>query len=241
MCFHNSLSKTAQEVKNRFKAKYDETGDLFEPVYHATAFAFPKWPVITTEKPETLELFNWGLIPHWASDMEDAKKSRQNCLNAKSETVFEKPSFRFSINKKRCIVPSTGFFEWREVDKKKYPYFIKLKDEDIFAMAGIFQHWVDKSTGELFNTFSILTTEANPLMATIHNSKKRMPVIIPKDREAEWLTMEMTQENIKSFFTPYPQEKMMAHTISKLITSKLDNPNVPEVTEEFDYAEVDPL
>ena len=128
MCFHNSLSKTAQEVKNRFKAKYDETGVLFEPVFHATAFTFPKWPVITTDKPETLQLFNWGLIPHWAKDIEDAKKARQNTLNAQSETVFEKPSFRFSIDKKRCIVPSTGFFEWRDIVKKKYPYFIKLKE-----------------------------------------------------------------------------------------------------------------
>src|SRR6186713_854922 len=108
MCFHNSLSKKAQEVANRFNAQVELD---FDPVYHATGFTYPAWPVITAEDPDKIKLYRWGLIPHWAKDFETAKQIRAQTLNAKSETVFEKPSFKFSIHQKRCMVLSTGFYE----------------------------------------------------------------------------------------------------------------------------------
>ena len=157
MCFHNSLSESAQKIESRFNAKF-ESGIDFQSIYHASGFSFPKWAVITAEKPNTIQLYQWGLIPYWIKSLEDAIKFRANTLNAKSETVFEKPSFKFSINKKRCLVMSTGFYEWQEINKKKYPYFIKLKNENLFAMAGIYQNWSDRTNGELYNNFSILLT-----------------------------------------------------------------------------------
>jgi len=237
MCFNNSLSDSAQKIESRFNAKFEKGVD-FQPIYHASGFSFPKWPVITTEKPNTIQMYQWGLIPHWIKSLEDATRFRANTLNAKSETVLEKPSFRFSIKNKRCLVMSTGFYEWQDINKKKYPYFIKLKNENLFAMAGIYQNWTDSETGELFNTFSILTTYANPLLERIHNMKKRMPVIVSADKENEWINTELSSEKIKSFFTPLHEQQMTAYTISKLITSRSKNSNVPEVQNEYIYEEL---
>jgi len=237
MCFSNSLSKKSQEIENRFSAKF-ENGVDFKPIYHASGFAFPLWPVITTENPTKIQIYQWGLIPHWIKGLEDALKFRTNTLNARTESVFEKPSFKYSIGKKRCLVLSTGFYEWHDSDNKKYPYFIKLKDDDLFAIAGIFVNWLDKSTGELINSFTILTTSANPLLEKIHNLRKRMPVIVQSNKEKEWLQPNLTDEKIKSFFTPYNEQKMTAHTISKLITSRKFNSNVPEVQNEYIYPEL---
>ena len=236
MCFHNSMSKKAQEVANRFNAQI-EIG--FEPVFHASGFSFPKWPVITAEEPDKINLYRWGLIPHWVKDEEQAKKIKAQTLNARSETVFEKPSFRLSIHKRRCFVLSTGFYEWQDFNKKKYPYFIHLKDSEIFALAGIYSSWVNKLTGEIFNTFSILTTAANSLMAKIHNSKKRMPVILPPEIERDWLMTDLSDEQIKNFFPAIDELKMEAHTISRLITSRKENSDVPEVQLEFIYPELE--
>ena len=175
MCFHNSLSKKAQEIANRFNAKAEID---FEPIYYASAFTFPAWPVISEEEPDTINMFRWGLIPHWVKDETQSKELRKMTLNAKSETVFEKPAFKFSIHKKRCLVLSTGFYEWRAYQKKKYPYFIRMKKIELFAMAGIYSVWNNKSTGESVSSFSILTTQSNPLLSKIHNVKERMPVLL---------------------------------------------------------------
>ncbi len=236
MCFHNSMSKKAQEAANRFNAQIEIS---FEPIYHASGFTFPEWPVITSENPDKIKLFRWGLIPFWVKDIEQADKIRAQTLNARSETVFEKPSFRLSIHKKRCLVISTGFFEWHDFNKKKYPYFIHLKEIEIFALAGIYSQWVNKLTGEILNTFSILTTSANPLMAKIHNSKERMPLILSPETEHEWLNSDLSDKQIKSFFPAIDDTKMEAYTISKLITSRKENSNVPEVQKEFEYQELD--
>ncbi len=238
MCFHNSMSKKAQEVANRFNAQI-EIG--FEPVFHASGFSFPEWPVITSEEPEKIKLYKWGLIPHWVKGIEQAEIIRGQTLNARSETVFEKPSFRTSIHKRRCMVLSTGFFEWRDFNKKKYPYFIRLRKTEIFAFAGIYSQWVNKTTGEIANTFSIITTHANPLMAKIHNSKERMPVILPEEIERDWLDNDLTDEQIKKFFPAIDERKMEAHTISKLITSRKENSNVAEVQERYVYPELEAI
>jgi hypothetical protein len=162
-------------------------------------------------------------------------------LNARSETVFEKPSFRSSIKQHRCLVPADGFFEWMEVNKKKYPHYIFMKEKKVFCFAGIYAHWTDKETGELFQTFSILTTTANPMMMRIHNLKHRMPVIVDPSQYQNWLQKDMTTEKINSFFHPYPETRMDNYTISKRITSRSENSNVPELLQPFVYQELNAL
>jgi putative SOS response-associated peptidase YedK len=237
MCFHNSMTAKAQALEQRYQAALEEEAKELEAIYHGNGFSFRQWPVITSQSPDKIQLFNWGLIPLWTKTTEDAKKNRINTLNARSETVFEKPSFR-SISAKRCLIPSTGFYEWREYNKVKYPYFITLKDEPIFSMAGLYENWQDKATGEVFNTFSIITCPANPIMAKIHNSKERMPVILTKENEILWLRDELKAGEIKDLMQPLDENLMTAHTISKRITSRLEKTDVPEVMEEFVYAEL---
>jgi putative SOS response-associated peptidase YedK len=166
---------------------------------------------------------------------------RTNTLNAKSETIFEKPSFRASIGNKRCLLFAKGFYEWRDYEKKKYPYYIHLKNQPVFTFGGIYESWVNKNTGEIINTTSIITTEANPLMAEIHNSKMRMPLILTGENMHKWIDPSISKEETVALMKPYDESLMAAHTISKLITSRTENPNQPNVKEEFAYAELPQL
>ena len=238
MCFHNSASVKAQQLKQRYKADWYREDEEIEPLFHSNGFTFPKWSVLTTHSPNKFQSYSWGLIPNWCKDKGTAFKMRLNTLNARSETIYEKPSFRGSIKSKRCLIPSTGFFEWQEYKGNKYPYFIRLKDEPIFSMAGIFETWIDKQTAEVFNTFSIVTCNANPLMAKIHNSKERMPVILTRENEMQWIREELTESEVKDLMQPLDENLMQAHTISKLITSRSENTNVPEVQNPVIYNEL---
>lgn len=235
MCFHYALTKEKAEIEIQLGVNWD---DEWQPVFHAAGFSFLQMPVITQKQPGRVQLFNWGLIPHWVKTRADAGKLKTQTLNARSETVFEKPSFRSCIPNSRCLVIADGFFEWMDYQKKKYPHFIQMKDRQLFCFAGIYTSWVDKATGELINSFSILTTGANPMMERIHNLKKRMPVIVPPSLYKKWLQPDLTKEEIQSFFHPYPEENMQEHSISKRITSRTDNPNVPETLEPFTYPEL---
>lgn len=234
MCYHYSLTKKMQEVMKMIQAEWENP---FEPVYHAIGFEFAPMPVITTAAPQKVQAYQWGLIPHWCQTLEDAKKMRTQTLNAKGETIFEKPAFR-NYTKNRCIVLADGFFEWMDHKGKKYPHYIQLKDADLFGFAGLYTHWTDKQTGELFRTFAIITTEANGLMARIHNVKKRMPVILQQHHWKEWLDPTLDKEQILSLLTPCDDAVMTAHTISKLITTRGADTNVPELLQPFQYPEL---
>jgi putative SOS response-associated peptidase YedK len=240
MCYHNSSSQPAAVLENHFGAVFQPPG-IYEPVYHASGFAFPEWAVVTSENPGKIQMFTWGLIPSWMKKREEALEFRTHTLNAKSETVFEKPSFRPAVHTRRCVVSSTGFFEWREFQSRKYPYFISCPGEAVFALAGIYEVWHDHSTGEIFNTFSILTREADTFMASIHNTKKRMPVILPPALEKVWLQPGLNEKDIRDLLGADYQVVLEAHTISRRITSRHENPNVPEVQQPFVYPELPAL
>ncbi|MFM2286334.1 MAG: Protein of unknown function YoqW [Bacteroidota bacterium] len=183
MCFHSKQSKSAQELEHRFKAKMLQPQAYKPAIYNG--FQFPQMPVVANAQPEAIQLFQWGLIPPWAKD----DSIRKNTLNARSETLLEKPSFR-SVIHQRCLVLSDGFFEWQWLDdkgKQKKKFLLSLSNEEAFAFAGLWSEWVDTSTGEIIPTFTILTTAANPLMAAIHNTKQRMPVILAPEHEQSWL------------------------------------------------------
>ena len=196
MCFHTIQSKLAKQVEKRFNAKIREP-HLFKPQNHINGFDFPKTPIIVNNNPEIIKHYNWGLIPHWAKS-EDIKAMT---LNAKIETLEEKPSFREVVTN-RCLVIANGFYEWQWQDSKgknKIKYEIGVGDNDLFAFAGLYSTWTNKQTGEIKNTYTIVTTEANPLMAEIHNIKKRMPVILHPNDELNWLNNEPTA----NFAFPY--------------------------------------
>lgn len=189
MCYHYKLTAKAQQIESRFHAQFED--DFDEQDIYAIGFSHPKMPIITNTEPTKIKLFHWGLIPFWVKDANQASEMSNMCLNAKIETVNEKPSFRDSAKHKRCIIPATSFYEWKWLDAKgkhKEKYEIKIAGEDIFAFGGLWSDWTNKETGEIMETFSIVTTEATGLMAEIHNSKKRMPVILLPEQANDWLT-----------------------------------------------------
>ena len=160
-------------------------------------------------------------------------------LNAKSETVFTLPSFKNSIREKRCLILVDGFYEWRTIGKQKYPYFIHYKNAEVFAMGGIYNDWLNKETGKIESTFSVITTPANAIMSKIHNQKLRMPFILPSGLERHWLNANLNDNEIIELMQPLPEEQLVANTISKLITNKNKNPDTAEVQLQFEYPELE--
>lgn len=236
MCYHASVAATYQQLEDRYERPFE--GGLFPSfmskndavAFHVNGFAFPKMPVITMQGNEVIKRYNWGLIPLWVNSKQQADEIRVNTLNAKAETAFEKPSFKQSILIQRCIIPVTGFFEWQtQGPKNKIPHYIHLPNQPIFSLAGIYATWENTTNQEKFNTFSILTCEANSLMQQIHNSKMRMPCILNKEQEELWLNPNLVQAEIKELMKAYDTKEMEAYPITNLINSKDKNSNIPAV------------
>lgn len=237
MCYHYSITLDNGEIEVRFSAKF-KPEYYFNKVYHNNGYNHNPMPVITADEPDTVSMYNWGLIPHWVKTAEDAKKLSNQTLNAKGETVFDLPSFRSYIGKKRCLVLADGFYEWMHVGKEKIPHYIYMKDKKPFAFAGIYSHWIDPKTNETIKTYSILTTDANSKMKKIHNSKERMPVILRPETERMWLKPDLIKDEIKNLIMPLEDELIESHTISKLITSRTESSNQERVMDICEYPEL---
>ncbi len=175
MCFHSKQTKKAKEVANRFEAEIEDLDD-FSISDHFVGFEHPKTPIITNENIELVQNVSWGLIPHWA----DESWNRNYTLNARLETINEKPSFK-NIVDNRCIVIVDGFYEWQHYYGQKIQYEIGHNNE-LFALAGLF----DEHDGK--KTYTIITTEAKGIMRDIHNTKLRMPYAFTElDKMHQWL------------------------------------------------------
>lgn len=199
MCYRTKLNSKLSEIEKAFEGRFIEP-ETYAPIDEINAFTFSKTPVITNENRGEIQMFNWGLIPFWAKD----DKIKKMTLNAKIETVDEKPAFRNSVNN-RCLVIADGYYEWQWLDaagKNKQKYLLLPKEQEIFAFAGIYSSWKDPATTELVISYSILTTEANELMSKIHNNKKRMPVVLKKQDRQKWLA----GKDVANFAFPYEVE-----------------------------------
>lgn len=236
MCYHAAVAATYAQLEDHYQKPFE--GDLFPSFtaksdvvgYHFNGFSFPFMPLIGSDKRGSIQSGQWGLIPAWTNDLEQANMLRAQTLNAKSETVFEKPSFKNSILKQRCLIPVTGFYEWQtQANKTKLPHYVYLPKQTVFSVAGISADWFSTGEKKWYRTFSILTTEANILMEQIHNSKKRMPCILSKDQEENWIKPELSMHELTHYFKPFDTSKMEAYPISNLITHKSKSSNVPEV------------
>ncbi|MCX6743742.1 MAG: SOS response-associated peptidase, partial [Candidatus Parcubacteria bacterium] len=169
-----------------------------------------------------------------------AKEIRFKTLNSRAETLFGKVSFREPARKHRCLILADGFFDWQEYKGKKYPYYIYLKSKEPFAFAGIWDEWLNLDNIKKIKTVSIITTDANDLVAKIHNIKQRMPVILSKVEERQWLGC-LDDNEIKGMLDPYPAKEMTVYTISKLLTTRGADHNVPEVLDKFEYKNLEPI
>lgn len=213
MCGRFALSaKTSQIEKLLPGLKID--GEI-KPRYNIAPTQ--KVKVILNTMPDKIVEANWGLLPSWAKD----KTLSSKMINARVETLLEKPSFKNSFKKKRCLIIADAFYEWKEdkQSKTKTPYLIKLKSGEPFTFAGLWDIWVDKESSdkeEILST-TIITTEPNELMATIHN---RMPVIIPENLREIWLDRNSDPQELQKLISiPYNSKEMIAYEISKIVNN----------------------
>ena len=157
-------------------------------------------------------MLRWGLIPSWAKD----PKIGNQCINAKAETVSEKPSFRSAFKKRRCLVIATGFYEWQVQEHAKQPMWIGRRDKRPFAFAGLWEHW-QPAEGDVIESCTIITTEPNELMSPIHN---RMPVILVPASYDQWLDPTFQHiEPLNALLRPYPSEELTAYPVSTLVNN----------------------
>ncbi|MGI9048444.1 MAG: SOS response-associated peptidase [Rubrobacteraceae bacterium] len=162
-----------------------------------------------------LEMLRWGLIPSWAKDPEIGARM----INARSETVPEKPSFRSAFRKRRCLIPADGFYEWQKTNNGKQPFYARMRDGSPFAFAGLWESWRDNDGPEV-RTCTILTTNPNELMAQVHN---RMPVILPPDYYGLWLDPDAEEDALTELFDSYPDEAMETYPVSRFVNSPSNN------------------
>lgn len=173
-----------------------------------------------------LRMLRWGLVPPWSKGPETGPK----LINARSETVREKPAFRDSFARRRCLVPVNGFYEWQKRDGGSQPFLFRRRDHDVFALAGIWERW-EYPGGKALETCSILTTAANGVMRPIHH---RMPVIVPESDWRLWFSLdEAQQEAVLGLLKPAPADLLIAHPVSRRVNSPAhDDPSLVEPVED---------
>ncbi len=227
MCGRYTLTLEVDDLEDRFDVTL---ADSWEPTYNAAPGQ--ALPVITNDAPATIQRLEWGLVPSWADD------DTGGLINARAETLSEKPSFRGAYEARRCLVPADGFYEWVETDDGTQPYRVCFADERPFAMAGLWERWEPETTqtgldafgggiedegadGPL-ETFTIITTEPNELIGKLHH---RMAVILEPEVEREWLTA----PDPSHLLEPYPVAEMRAYPVSTAVnTPATDEPSLLE-------------
>lgn len=234
MCFSYSVNFKAEHLQS--KLNLDEVPEIPQPGFFISGFTYPRLTVIAGDGGMHAEYYDWGLIPEWVKSVEKASEMRQYGLNAKGETLHERPMFRHAFESHRVLVPMAGFYEWRDVNKKKYPYYIRPSAGDFFLVAGIASRWVNTETGEETGTYAVVTCASGPLMSMVHNSKKRQPLILP---ETDWETWVYgAQDQALELVKPCNDELLNVFTIGSLASHARQNRNVPEVQMPYIYPEL---
>lgn len=199
MCGRFALYASRERLMQRF--------GLAAVPEHAPRYNITPRSAIAAVRDRECVLLRWGLVPFWARDPDTGHRM----INARAETVAEKPAFRHAFAKQRCLIPANGFYEWRRTAGVKTPYYIYPADDDLFAFAGLWERWHGKDghAGETIESCTILTVEANALCARIHD---RMPVIVAPEHWRRWL-----EHPDATLLAPYPPERMRAHPVSRRV------------------------
>ena len=240
MCFNNSQSKNAEQIAREYGRKTDiieawkeiveerrrngeKIFDLTDGAYNVPAILSPFSAIVTDE--EQLKPMRWGLIPYNTKDWKTVQQKDKSgwYKNAKAEKVFDTWPYKLSIEHKRCIIPSTGYFEPHyNPDGTKAPYYAHLPETEIFSIGGLWGSWKDPDTGEDIESYTMITIGANELMSQVHNggnSPFRMPLIIDPNNVDRWLDPDLPDQEIKTLFRKFPSERMEAYEVSKAMWS----------------------
>lgn len=208
MCGRFANSAKPEQVKREFKVGRLNP-ELFQPRYNIAPTQLIN-VVLQGKDARILTQLKWGLIPSWSKDPTVGSRM----INARAETLEEKPSFREAFESRRCIIPASGFYEWHKTESgAKQPFYFYLKEKELFGFAGLWESWIDRQTGEELETCTIITTEANETVAPVH---ERMPVILDSAFYDRWLdTEEKNTEKLQPLLAPYPSEEMSYHAVSR--------------------------
>ncbi len=175
--------------------------------------------VIANTESGQIEFFHWGLIPYWAKDPGIGNRM----INARSETLAEKPSFRNAYKRRRCLILADGYYEWQKIpgERLKQPVYIRLKSQEPFALAGLWETWQTEEMDEPLRSCTIITCPPNTSLAEIHH---RMPVILPQDTYAEWLAPdERSADVLQSLLIPYRDEEIEAYPVSRFVNRPMND------------------
>lgn len=217
MCGRFALDTDSQEIQKRFDAAVESLRS--ERRFNVAPGQF--MPIILRKSPNKAVLAKWGLIPSWSKE----PKVKFSTINARAENLTTSPVYRKPFASQRCLVPTTGFFEWKRLtEKEKIPYYIHVKGKKLFAFAGLYDVWKDVEEHPLM-TFTIITTEPNSLTEKIHN---RMPVIFSNEEEDKWLDPDLHDTStLQEMLDPYPANDMEAIAISRMVNSPAnDSPDI---------------
>ena len=216
MCGRFVSKAKKEEIEKEFKVEVGD-GDLILPRYNIAPTQLIA-AITELENSREVSFYKWGLIPKWAKDESIGSK----LINARAETVQEKPSFREAFRSRRCIVPASGFYEWQKTVKSaKQPFYFHLKEKEVFGFAGLWEEWLDKQTGELTETCTIITTEANEVLKPIHH---RMPVILKNGDYDFWLHEKVKDTSkLQNLLVPYSAKEMDSHTVSRSVNNPSAN------------------
>jgi putative SOS response-associated peptidase YedK len=205
MCGRFTIFADPERLAERFQASLPEAG--LRPRYNAAPTQY--LPVILNQGPPAIQLLQWGLVPFWAKDPSIGSRM----INARSETLAEKPAFRAAFKQRRCLVLADGFYEWQKTPGGKQPMRIALASGEPFALAGLWETW-DAPDGSALRTFTIVTGEPNELVAPIHN---RMPAILLPEHEALWLDNAAEPAIWQAILRPYPADLLTVYSVSRRV------------------------
>lgn len=216
MCGRSSLTVTEKELEKRFNASfYSEDLERYNPLPNFNMAPTQNLPVITDADPDHINLYRWGLIPFWAKD----EKIGYRMINARMETVAEKPAFRQAFRQRRCLWPVNGYYEWIARGKEKIPYRVMLKDKGVYSLAGLWETWKNEQ-GEKVFSFTILTQPATPSMEFLHH---RMPVILPREMELDWLDPDLDPEDFLHNLPPFGTDQLEVYRVSQEVNNVRNN------------------
>lgn len=218
MCGRFALWADREEIETVFGLRMPaepETGYNIAPSREVTAVRASR------DGDREAAFLRWGLVPSWAREPD----SGYRMINARADTVFQKPAYRAAIRRRRCLIPANAFFEWKRTEKGKQPYLIRLREEEVFGLAGLWERWHNRQTGEVIESCAILTTRPNRAMQELHD---RMPVILPPRSYSLWLDPLVGEpDRIAPLLEPYPEEAIQMHAISREVNNPAnDNPSV---------------
>lgn len=237
MCYETSLTKDKPLVEYKYKANFKIDFE-YEPYYHRSAFGFPNLYIIKQDEQDGIYPSTWGFVPEYSLENIDGFRKKYNTYNARSENILTSGTFKSSAMEKRCLIIADGFFEPHHINKVSIPYFCyqPTKDyqdgRDIFVFAGLYSTIEEK---DKCYSCTILTKEANPFFAEVHNQKKRMPIVLNEEFINEWLTEGLNENQIKEIinlgFTP---KEFKAHPVSRDLYKRNLDTNNPDIIKEVD-------